>query len=82
MRTESVSKIGRRCFYSLDDCAFDRLDFTTGSFEAAGVVVAVSVLPCGVPVADERVFVLLFLWPGGNDALRIALTSGACEVHC
>jgi hypothetical protein len=45
------------------------------------LIVAVSVLPCRVPVIDEPVFLLLFLRPGENDAPRITLTSGACEVH-
>ena len=40
MRKKSVTKIGRRYFYSLDDFAFDRLDFTTVSFEAAGFEIA------------------------------------------
>ena len=40
MRKKSVTKFGRRYFYSLDDFAFDRLDFTTVSFEAAGFEIA------------------------------------------
>lgn len=44
VRTKSASKSGRRYCYPLDHFAFARLDFTTASFEAAGVAIAPAVV--------------------------------------